>query len=66
LIINLIDPSIEEVNEIIMEGDISIKTTMLNLYGLSMKSSVKIMNDGRLSKEDMKMLRILFGVRERG
>jgi hypothetical protein len=45
-----------------MDGDINAKILMLNIFGLSMKGIVRIMNDGSLNHEDLKMMRILFGL----
>jgi hypothetical protein len=45
-----------------MDGDINAKILMLNIFGLSMKGMIKIMNDGTLNHEDLKMMRILFGL----
>jgi hypothetical protein len=56
------NPEIEEVVEIIMNGDINKKKVLLSMNNLKMKNVVKLNKKGGIVKEDLKMMRILFGV----
>jgi hypothetical protein len=62
VLVNFMDPNIEEVSEIVMSGDINRKKEILNDNNLKMKNIVKIDKKGGIVKEDLKMMRILWGV----
>jgi hypothetical protein len=45
-----------------MSGDVNKKKVILNENNLKMKNVVKLNKNGGIMKEDLKMMRILFGV----
>lgn len=45
-----------------MKGDIDGKQDILLNYDMKMKNVIKLQYNGEINKEDLKMLRILFGV----
>jgi hypothetical protein len=50
------------VNEIVMSSDINQKKAILNVNNLEMTNMVRIAKNGKLMKDDLRLLRILFGI----